>query len=228
MTDQPRITARLVAGIVTAGLMTTACAGVSVPHMDSPGSHFDVVNGGVEIGPDSRVGNVSVVNGGVSLGDRTRAGQVDVVNGDVTFGRDVRVASVETINGAIEAGDGLTVADDLETVNGDIVLARGADVGGDIETVNGDMGFSHARIGGDIETVHGDLDTGPSSVIAGDIIYQRPDKERWLPPTVIIGPGTRVLGELSFGRTVRLFVHDTAEIGPVRGAEVRRFSGDRP
>jgi len=47
-------------------------------------------------------------------------------------------------------------------------------------------------------------------------------------PTIIIGPGAQVLGELRFERKVHLFVSDRATIGSVTGATAVTFSGDNP
>jgi cytoskeletal protein CcmA (bactofilin family) len=47
-------------------------------------------------------------------------------------------------------------------------------------------------------------------------------------PTIIIGPGAEVQGELRFERNVHLFVSDHATIGLVTGATAVTFSGDSP
>ena len=47
-------------------------------------------------------------------------------------------------------------------------------------------------------------------------------------PTIIIGPGAQVLGELRFERKVNLYVSDRAKIGTVTGATAVTFSGDNP
>jgi hypothetical protein len=45
---------------------------------------------------------------------------------------------------------------------------------------------------------------------------------------VIVGAESVVEGPLVFERPVELFVHETARIGEVEGAEPQRFSGDSP
>ena len=47
-------------------------------------------------------------------------------------------------------------------------------------------------------------------------------------PSIIIGPGATVQGELRFERKVRLFVSDRATIGTVTGATAVSFTGDNP
>ncbi|MEJ1966759.1 MAG: hypothetical protein WDO56_36525 [Gammaproteobacteria bacterium] len=45
-------------------------------------------------------------------------------------------------------------------------------------------------------------------------------------PRVVIGPGSVVQGTLMFDREVKLYVNDTAKIGPVEGATAQMYSGD--
>ncbi len=47
-------------------------------------------------------------------------------------------------------------------------------------------------------------------------------------PRVVVGPGATVEGAMKFDRAVRLYVSDTATIGPVTGATPVKFSGDQP
>jgi hypothetical protein len=72
------------------------------------------------------------------------------------------------------------------------------------------------------------------SRVAGGIKIEKPSagwfnwggKQR--SPSVVIGPNSEVAGELVFEREVELHVHDSARIGRVSGAEVKRFSGSEP
>ena len=48
------------------------------------------------------------------------------------------------------------------------------------------------------------------------------------PPKIVVGEGVRIRGKLVFERPVELYVHETAEIGPVTGAKVNRYSGSEP
>ena len=45
---------------------------------------------------------------------------------------------------------------------------------------------------------------------------------------VVIGPHAVVQGTLEFRREVELKVSDSAQIGPVKGATVEKFSGATP
>ena len=48
------------------------------------------------------------------------------------------------------------------------------------------------------------------------------------PPRVVVGPGAAIGGTLRFGREVKLYVSDRAEVGRIEGATPVRFSGDTP
>jgi hypothetical protein len=56
---------------------------------------------------------------------------------------------------------------------------------------------------------------------AGDDPYSRP-------PKIVVGENARIRGRLVFERPVELYVHDSAEIGQVSGAQVNRYSGREP
>jgi len=44
-------------------------------------------------------------------------------------------------------------------------------------------------------------------------------------PRIVIGPGAVVQGKLRFERAVKLYVSDSATIGPVEGATAVKFAG---
>ena len=46
-------------------------------------------------------------------------------------------------------------------------------------------------------------------------------------PRIVVGPRSRVGGTLNFERKVLLYVSDQATIGPVQGATVVKYSGER-
>ena len=48
------------------------------------------------------------------------------------------------------------------------------------------------------------------------------------PPRIVIEAGAVVEGTLRFEREVELYVHESAKIGTIEGAEAKRFSGDPP
>jgi len=189
------------------------------------------VNGSIHTDADTRYGDLDTVNGSIHLARGVSAGSVETVNGSIRAEDNVQATSIETVNGAIRAGQGLQLRNGLETVNGSIFTDRGSRIGGDVETVNGSIGLVATEVGGDIETVNSDITVGLDSVVKGGIKVNRPSFSISLTPPrkprIIIGPNAVVEGELVFEREVSLFVHDSARIGAVRGAEVQRFSGDK-
>lgn len=189
------------------------------------------VNGSIHTDAGARYGDLDTVNGSIQLASGVIARGVETVNGSIRAEDNVQARSIETVNGAIRAGRGLVLTSGLETVNGSIFVDRGGRIGGDIETVNGSIGLVGTEVAGSIETVNSDITVGVDSVVKGGLKVNRPSFGISLTPPrkprIIIGPNAAVEGELVFEREVNLFVHDSARIGPVRGAEVQRFSGDK-
>ena len=67
------------------------------------------------------------------------------------------------------------------------------------------------------------------SVVRGDLVVKdSTPSETGNPPRIVIGPKSQILGELRFERDVRLYVHESARIGRVTGAEPVRYSGAAP
>ena len=100
-----------------------------------------------------------------------------------------------------------------------------------METVNGAIGLVDTDVAGSIETVNGDLTVGAGSHVRGGIHYEKPNHQ-WISfnardPKVIIGPNARVDGPLVFEHEVKLYVHESAQIGAVTGATAIRYEGDR-
>ena len=95
---------------------------------------------------------------------------------------------------------------------------------------NGAIGLVGTQLAGGIETVNGDITVGIGSHVKGGIRVTKPSFSLSLTPPrkprVIIGPNAKVDGPLNFEREVTLYVHDSASIGPVSGATVRRFDSE--
>ncbi len=132
---------------------------------------------------------------------------------------------ISKVNGSIRTESG-TAYRDLDTVNGSIHLAKGVQARG-VETVNGGIGLVGTEVGRNVETVNGDITVGIGSHVKGGIRVTKPSFSLSLTPPrkprIIIGPNATVDGTLNFEREVTLYVHDSASIGPVSGATVRRF-----
>ena len=125
------------------------------------------------------------------------------------------------------------VSRELSTVNGGIQLATGAAVGGKLDNVNGAIVLDGAHVAGGIATVDGDITVGANSHVEGGILVDKPNNG-WFhwgherTPVIVIGPHAVVQGTLEFRREVVLKVSDSAQIGPVKGATVVKFSGANP
>jgi hypothetical protein len=101
--------------------------------------------------------------------------------------------------------------------------------------VNGAIGLVDTDLSGNIETTSGDITIGIGSHVIGNVRVNKPSSG-WLPivingnrrkPRIVVGPNAVVDGELVFEREVTLYVHETARIGKVTGAEPVRFSTPR-
>ena len=175
---------------------------------------IDKVNGSITADAGQTYGDLDTVNGSIRIEAGARVADAGTVNGSIKVAENATVEGLSTVNGSIRAEDGLKADGDVSTVNGSIFVGRGGSIGGGIETVNGD------------------LTVGGGSHVRGGIRYTKPNRN-WLgfgkqrDPRVIIGPDARVDGPLVFEREVKLYVHSTAQIGPVTGATAQRYEGDR-
>lgn len=195
------------------------------------GQDHSKVNGSIKIEDGGSAGDLDTVNGSIKVGENARAGDAGTVNGSIKVYDGARVGGLSTVNGSIKAGRQVAIGDDVETVNGGIFIDRGGNVSGDIETVNGAIGLVDTDVAGGIATVNGDLTVGVGSHVRGGIRYEEPGQQ-WISfkrrnPRVVIAQDARVDGPLVFEHEVSLYVHESATIGPVTGAEPVRYSGTR-
>jgi DUF4097 and DUF4098 domain-containing protein YvlB len=194
------------------------------------GVDVDKVNGSIRIESGQQGGDLSTVNGSIHVESGAGAQKVSTVNGGIDLGDNVTVDALDTVNGSIDVGERAHVTTTVEAVNGGIHLRKGADVAGRASNVNGRFTLDAAHIGGGIETVAGDIDIGADSRIEGGIVVDK--SHGWLnsdrKPRIVIGPRAVVDGTLEFRREVELYVSDSAKIGPVKGANAQKFSGDHP
>jgi len=153
------------------------------------------------------------------------------VMGNIEVGAGERPGDVSTVNGSIRIRENAVVAT-AHTVNGGLSLADGADVAGQLRNVNGPIRVGAAHVGAGIDTVSGGIELGPDAQVDGGIhVHKDNSVLSWSSshvPRVVVGPGSRVGGTLNFERKVLLYVSDKATIGPVEGATVTKYSGERP
>ncbi|MFD0740332.1 hypothetical protein ACFQZQ_13690 [Lysobacter koreensis] len=194
---------------------------------------IDKVNGSITVDASDRVGDLDTVNGSINIGAHARTGDAETVNGSIRVASNVQCGGLSTVNGSIRVEDNVQMNAGLATVNGSIFVDRKGNVRGDVETVNGGIGLVDTDVSGGIETVNGDVTVGVGSHVRGGIHYEKPSRQ-WISfskrrdPRVVIGANARVDGPLLFERKVELYVHDSAQIGPVTGATAVRYSGQPP
>lgn len=195
---------------------------------------IEKVNGSITADAGEQYGSLSTVNGSIRIEAGASVGGAETVNGAIRVADDARAGSLETVNGSIRLGTGVEIDGDLETVNGSVFVDRAGRVDGDIATVNGSIGLVDTDLAGGIATVNGDITVGIGSHVRGGILVEKPDSNwfpfsfgRREPQRIVIAQDSRVDGSLVFEREVELYVHETAEIGPVTGATAVRYEGDR-
>ena len=187
------------------------------------------INGSVAVPAGATAEGATTINGTVNVGDGARVGATATVNGGVRIGDNVTAESAKTVNGGIRIGSGSKVSQDVDTVNGGIDLGKGVDVAGKVMTVNGGIRLDGAHVGEGISTFNGDIELGRGSHVEGGIHVEKPEFTNGSDhhiPRIVIGPDAVVQGTLRFDRQVKLFVNDTAKIGPVEGATAQLYSGD--
>lgn len=193
---------------------------------------IDKVNGSIHAAAGQEYGKLETVNGGIEIDANTRTGSAETVNGGIKVGDGAQTGELTTVNGGIHTGSKLRVEGDVTTVNGGIFIDRGSAVTGGIETVNGAIGLVGTDIARGLRTVNGDITVGVGSHVHGGIHVEKQKMQlisiQRRDPRIVIGPNAQVDGALVFERPVTLWVHDSAKIGAVTGATVRRFSGAMP
>lgn len=212
------VTVAIASGFLVAG---SACAGDS----------YNSINGSVHVAAGRPAEAASTVNGSVTIDEDAAVDSVGTVNGGIHVGARATAKSLTTVNGSITVNEAAHTTY-IKSVNGSLTVNEGAEVDGGLTTVNGKIGVNAAHVAGRISNVQGDISILGAARVDGGILVE---KQRGFTisthprdPTIIIGPGAKVLGELRFERTVHLFVSDRATIGTVTGATAVTFSGANP
>jgi predicted acyltransferase (DUF342 family) len=195
------------------------------------------VNGSISIGAGATIrGSVDTVNGTIRIDDNARVRDAQTVNGSVRVGSGVTADDIGSVNGSIRVGENVTVNGEVSVVNGKISLGKGTSVANDVSNVNGEITVAGAEIGGDLTTVSGDVTLEDAATLRGNLIVEKPHGWGWnrgkRKPRIIIGPGSKVIGNIELAREVELFISESAEVGGVSGemsvGDAVRFSGSRP
>lgn len=195
------------------------------------------VNGSISIGAGAVItGSVETVNGTIRIDENARVEDAETVNGSIRIASGASAEDVGSVNGSVRLGENVTVSGEVSVVNGKISLDKGTSVADDVSNVNGEISLTGAEVGGDLTTVNGDVALEDGSTLRGNLIIEKPGGWGWnrdkRKPKIIIGPGSKVLGEIQLERKVELFISESAEVGGVTGEmsmdDAVRFSGDRP
>jgi DUF4097 and DUF4098 domain-containing protein YvlB len=213
--------------IIAAAAVILAFSGCDIS-VDGDGS--TKVNGSVHIPAGKAAEEARTVNGSIHIDDNAAVTSAGTINGSVRLGAHATATSAKTVNGAITLGDGAHVSGSAGSVNGDLILASGAEVSGALSNVNGKIELNSAHVGGGIKTISGNISIAGASHVEGGILVEKPSSTLFNSedPTIVIGPGAVVQGDLRFERKVKLYVSDKATIGNVTGATAIAFSGDNP
>lgn len=232
---------RMIGLMLVLGLGLTACSAsindsISVAAGEQHDGALATVNGSIEVGEGAEVtGSLRTVNGGVRLGEGARSGRAETVNGSIRVARGAQFGGGNTVNGGIELDESVVVSGSIRTVNGRITTGPGSRVDGDVATTNGTIRLLRSDITGTVATTNGNVHVLDASRVVGGIhLRKRDDRnsaddgsvEREL--RVIVGRDSVIDGPILIESQARLFVHDSAVVGEVSGAEVERYTGDRP
>ena len=197
-----------------------------------PASDRSTVNGGIRVEENASVRKVNTVNGAIELEPSTTAKSLDSINGGILIGENAQIADhVASVNGGVALGKSARVSGAVSAVNGTVALDDGTEVTGRIASVSGRIHLEAAHVCGGLKTETGDIVVGANSRVEGGILVKKsrqPGEGVEPVPLVVIGPGAIVEGPLRFEREVKLFVSDTAQIGPIEGAVPTMFTGDTP
>jgi len=193
------------------------------------------VNGSITVGRDATVtGALETVNGTIRIGENSRVEDAETVNGGVRVDAGVSARDISSVNGTIRLAEKVTVAGEISVVNGRIEVDSGSKVSRNVSNVNGEISIAGADIGGDLSTVNGDVALSDQATLRGDLIVEKPGgrNNSSRKPQIVVGPGSRVEGEIRLEREVELFISDTAHVGGVTGVmgmeDAMRFKGERP
>ncbi len=218
-------------GLALSGLTLIGCDSVAIADgTDTPNKSYASVNGSVHVGANSTIRDIDNVNGSVSVESGAQTGDINSVNGSVQIGDGALVGSLDAVNGSITIGRDVRIENDLGTVNGSLTVASGTRIGGTVSSVNGSLSLSAVNIGGDIENFNGGIALLDGCVVEGDIRVKKKGFSigKGHKPKIVIGANTEIRGVMTFERPVKLFVHESATVGEIRGAEAKRYSGNSP
>ena len=201
-------------------------------------SGASTVNGSISVGSGATVtGDLETVNGAIRIDADAAVEGVETVNGSIKVASGVKTEDIEGVNGTIRIAENVTIVGEVSVVNGKIAVGAGSTISQDLSNVNGEISITGAEIGGDLSTVNGDVSLTDGSNLRGNLRVEKPGGINWgrgnsRKPRIVIGPGSKIGGEIIVEREVELYISDTAEVGGISGVmsmdQAVRFSGKRP
>lgn len=195
------------------------------------------VNGNITVEAGAIIdGSLETVNGSIRVDENVTLKDAETVNGSVRIASGSSADDVSSVNGSIHLADYVTLAGDIDVVNGRISLGTGTNVRRHVSNVNGEIEILGAEVGGNLSTVNGDVLLADGATVRGDLKVEKPGGWGWKnsknKPKIVIGPNSKVVGNIVLEREVELYVSDSAEVGGVSGEmsmdDAVRFSGNRP
>ena len=194
------------------------------------------VNGSITVGSKATVtGELETVNGAIRVDNDARVEALQTVNGSIRVGSNVQTGDISGVNGSIRLGSNVVVEGEISVVNGRVSTESGTRISKDVSNVNGEFQILGSSIGGDLTTVNGDVWLMDQSELLGDLVVEMPsgwNSKGQREPSIVIGAGSTVKGQIRLERKVKLYIHDSASVAGVSGEmtldDAVRFSGDRP
>lgn len=217
-------------GLVLTGCDTSVNEDVDIAAYSEKSGGARTLNGDVRVGEHAVVssGDLKTINGRIEVSEGAKVNDCATVNGSVAIRREAKTGNIESVNGDLRLDEEVTVDGNIRLVNGGVVLKPGTVVKGDVGTVNGPIEIHGATIKGSVVNYHGGMTITDGTLVKGGLVVKESDSHQKVEPVIIIGPSTEIVGTLEFKRPVRLYVHDTASVGEIKGAKPIRFSGDLP
>jgi len=169
------------------------------------------VNGSVIVGSDCVVvGKCRSVNGRVEVGNDSEVGDLQSVNGRISVGRNVEIdGDIESVNGSIRCDQEVNVRGKVATINGSIDLDK-TDVRRNISTYNGHITLTNQSMVQRNIIIRDSKSRSDSrrplkiriednSVVEGDIMVRDEDKE----VKVYLLNGGKVNGRIEGAKVIR-------------------------
>lgn len=190
---------------------------------------LNTVSGDIHVVGGSSAGSLHSVSGDITVDADATIGRAATTSGNLKIADGVRATGLETVSGKLTLGRRVEVDGDVASISGDIFVDRGGKLSGTITSISGNIGLVQTELKGDINFVSSNVTVGVGSHVSGRLKLKKPTFSTLSrTPRVVIGPNAVVEGPLEFGLPVKLYVHDTARIGPVTGATAVAFSTATP